>query len=426
MSESNRDMPKEDSDIWLTDVWNAGLVVDCSGIRDSQDNPACFAHMCGIMCRYQYGCEDIGLSDHDLQKRSHKVECKSEGSRFSKRGFCKGSHAIEEQRVVAFRRLHEEKLKHAAALAAERDKLRRSCRDNNSRVELMQPQELPVWVRPLRQELVSSYDAARYNLPELAASVLELDKFGGAVALERLHEDEIYEYQKREMAHVTEQSSPDCDIDPTVTIIHNRKIPLNIKLVHAYMLAGRRIPEAWKKALMREERIFKRLKSSPKWHAFLEAYEKFCQHEILPLCCGTDPDIQKYGMVIQYPPTLRIHMPGKAPSIKMHVDTDYANHQECECNFWVPLTKVFGNNTLWAESEAMKGDFRPFEMEPGQLLRFEGVKCRHYTMANDTAVTRVSFDLRSVPATLWRDLHGGKIGDYGTKLVLPAWVGSRG
>merc|ERR1711920_129766 len=145
------------------------------------------------------------------------------------------------------------------------------------------------------------------------------------------------------------------------------------------------------------------------WNAFLEAYEKFCQHELLPLCCGTDPEIQKHGLVIQYPPTLRIHMPGQAPSIKMHVDTDYANHQECECNFWVPLTKVFGNNTLWAESEAMKGDFRPFEMEPGQLLRFEGVKCRHYTMANDTGVTRVSFDLRAVPATLWRDTRGGKI-----------------
>ena len=49
---------------------------------------------------------------------------------------------------------------------------------------------------------------------------------------------------------------------------------------------------------------------------------------------------------------------------RLHSDNEYG-HQDGEINFWMPLTKAFGNNTLWAESEPLKEDFHPFELEYG-------------------------------------------------------------
>jgi hypothetical protein len=36
-----------------------------------------------------------------------------------------------------------------------------------------------------------------------------------------------------------------------------------------------------------------------------------------------------------------------------------------EVNFWVPLTRVFGTNTLFVESAPGRGDFRPVELGYG-------------------------------------------------------------
>ena len=41
-----------------------------------------------------------------------------------------------------------------------------------------------------------------------------------------------------------------------------------------------------------------------------------------------------------------------------------------EINYWMPMTCTFGSNTLWSESQPGKGDFRPFELQPGDLVQF--------------------------------------------------------
>ena len=48
-------------------------------------------------------------------------------------------------------------------------------------------------------------------------------------------------------------------------------------------------------------------------------------------------------------------------------------------NFWLPLTPCFGDASLWAESAPSKGDFHPFEVEPGRAVRFYGNQCLHFT-----------------------------------------------
>jgi hypothetical protein len=51
-------------------------------------------------------------------------------------------------------------------------------------------------------------------------------------------------------------------------------------------------------------------------------------------------------------------------------DTPYrapmSRHELSEINFWVPLTRVWGANSLQAESQPGRGDFHPFEMDYGE------------------------------------------------------------
>jgi hypothetical protein len=58
------------------------------------------------------------------------------------------------------------------------------------------------------------------------------------------------------------------------------------------------------------------------------------------------------------------------------------------------LQDVGGSNTLHLESEPGKQDFRPLTMRNGQLCKFFGYSCHHYTVANTSESTRVSFDFR--------------------------------
>ena len=43
----------------------------------------------------------------------------------------------------------------------------------------------------------------------------------------------------------------------------------------------------------------------------------------------------------------------------------------------------------------------------GEFIRFDGNRCWHYTTANDTGATRVSFDFRVVPIELFDNEHQG-------------------
>ena len=81
------------------------------------------------------------------------------------------------------------------------------------------------------------------------------------------------------------------------------------------------------------------------------------------------------------------------------------------------LRAITGSNTLHVESAPGKGDFRPMDLRAGEGLRFNGIACRHYTCANDTGRTRVSFDFRVIPRSLWRNDWEGRIGDYRVESV---------
>jgi len=69
----------------------------------------------------------------------------------------------------------------------------------------------------------------------------------------------------------------------------------------------------------------------------------------------------------------------------------------------VPITPVFGTNTLWVESRPGRHDYHALELGLGECVRFYGNQCMHFTVPNDTPHTRVSLDLRVVPGPCFED-----------------------
>lgn len=129
-----------------------------------------------------------------------------------------------------------------------------------------------------------------------------------------------------------------------------------------------RAPTTQERAIAR-----KRFKASAAWDEFLSCYRRFI-HEVIVPQWGVD-------LLYQAVPVLRVVLPGSVAPCKPHCDADYF-HDINEVNYWLPLTKVWGSNTLWAESAPGLGDYAPFELSPGQLIRFYGNRCRHFTQAS--------------------------------------------
>ena len=110
-----------------------------------------------------------------------------------------------------------------------------------------------------------------------------------------------------------------------------------------------------------------------------------------------DVIIDKIGKIDLYqsPPSFRFHYCGRGSSV-FHKDRDFGV-EDGRLNVWVPLTKVWGSNSLWLESEAGAKDFQPLTMCPGQALVFDGVNRGHGSKINTTKASRISFDFRFMP-----------------------------
>jgi hypothetical protein len=137
-------------------------------------------------------------------------------------------------------------------------------------------------------------------------------------------------------------------------------------------------------------------------------YERFLREVVAP---AYDDDL-----CVQRIPTFRIHYPGTIAVREFHRDSDY-HHQLGVMNYWLPLTPAFASNTIWVESEPDAADFAPVDLRPGQVLRFSAVRLTHGNHTNDTPLTRVSFDFRVLPRSLYRDSELTSVTN-GTRLTL--------
>jgi len=132
---------------------------------------------------------------------------------------------------------------------------------------------------------------------------------------------------------------------------------------------------------------------------FFDLYEAFVREVVMPL----------FGepIVFQKIPTFRVQYHNNVGVGEFHRDRDYA-HNLNEINFWLPVTRTFATNTIWIESEEGKEDFAPIECEIGEVAVFNGCHLKHGNKINDTGQTRVSFDFRAFPYSVYSEENVGR------------------
>lgn len=134
---------------------------------------------------------------------------------------------------------------------------------------------------------------------------------------------------------------------------------------------------------------------------------KEIKHKIFP---------EEKNIVCQRTPNIRIHFPncsniGKLNTdpnkdiIGLHNDSMF-NHQESEINLIIPLTNMYDSNSLYIQSDLNNEDvnsYNPLKLKPGEISFNYLNKYKHYNKINKTNKTRVSFDIRIIPYSKYKN-----------------------
>ena len=96
-------------------------------------------------------------------------------------------------------------------------------------------------------------------------------------------------------------------------------------------------------------------------------------------------------------PCIRVVRPREF-SIGVHADINYGFNPS-NINYYVPLTRLYDSNSLHVESEIGKEDWHTLKYGVGEIYRFHGAMCMHFTTENRTDITRLSLDFRVIPAS---------------------------
>jgi hypothetical protein len=145
------------------------------------------------------------------------------------------------------------------------------------------------------------------------------------------------------------------------------------------------------------------------WHKkYYNQFEKFNVIYLDLLRNYIKPLLGIEKLVYQKIPTFRVHLVGNLAVGEWHKDRTY-NHGTTEVNLWMPFTHAFGNNTIWTESKEDLGDFKPYEVRPGQIFVFDGANLSHGNKLNDTDSCRLSVDFRIVDFEKFKPSEMGSI-----------------
>ncbi len=158
------------------------------------------------------------------------------------------------------------------------------------------------------------------------------------------------------------------------------------------------------------DRFYNKLRGG--WQDFTDTYDRFVSDIVAPIFGSRD-------FIYQALPTFRVHLVGNWVVPEFHYDSQPVyNHPEWEINFQIAVTDMFGTNATWAESVPGLGDYAPMEMTQGEFTIFNGNKCRHGNMINDTDQTRVSFDFRILPLSKYDPSKAKKSATRGTSFTV--------
>jgi hypothetical protein len=90
---------------------------------------------------------------------------------------------------------------------------------------------------------------------------------------------------------------------------------------------------------------------------------------------------------------MRVNFHGSRAILRFHNDKEYGQKPE-QINVWLPITSVYGSNSMYVESFPGLSDFTPVELQYGQGLMFYGTELLHGTLDNVSGGTRISYDFR--------------------------------
>tara|TARA_R110001592_G_scaffold107600_1_gene301022 strand:- start:3377 stop:4024 length:648 start_codon:yes stop_codon:yes gene_type:complete len=127
---------------------------------------------------------------------------------------------------------------------------------------------------------------------------------------------------------------------------------------------------------------------------FDDIYKLFLKEYIKPLYNNEKIAYQKI-------PTFRVHLPGNISVGEFHKDKNYRNknwaNKVQEINYFLPFTKAYGTNTVWAETEEDLGDYTEIKADYGECVEWSATNLTHGNKVNRTTKTRVSIDFRVIP-----------------------------
>ena len=147
--------------------------------------------------------------------------------------------------------------------------------------------------------------------------------------------------------------------------------------------------------------LLKNLTIPSKVEPFHRTYDKFVRSVIIPHVSQIMP--HETRMYYQSFPCIRCVRPSEF-SIGPHSDISYGFSQ-ANINFYVPLTAIYGTNSLVLESSPGLENWHTIEARYGQVKRFYGALCTHFTPENKTNTTRVSLDFRVIVGSCWYKEH---------------------
>jgi len=157
---------------------------------------------------------------------------------------------------------------------------------------------------------------------------------------------------------------------------------------------------------------------SPYFHEFRSLYQRFVKEQVLPLF-----DKKETEFAVQAMPTFRTQIPDATAlgnntqffvqknetknnipeeAIGWHCDSQY-NHAEGEINFIVAITEMKDSNSVWFETKPNNAHYIPVTQGFGTFMSFYGNKCHHYNKVNQEKTTRISFDFRIIPMSVYND-----------------------
>ncbi|HEX5182640.1 MAG TPA: StrG-like protein [Allosphingosinicella sp.] len=101
------------------------------------------------------------------------------------------------------------------------------------------------------------------------------------------------------------------------------------------------------------------------------------------------------GPIKSHQPTamMRVNFHGSRSILRFHCDREYGQTPNT-VNVWLPVTSVYGTNSMYVESAPGLSDFAPLELDYGQAFLFYGTEMLHGTLDNMSGGTRISYDFR--------------------------------